>query len=211
MSAQPPACSMNLRRVHWTARCGLAPGSSVLAGGTGASPEIARTRPHHCLSASSIAHSVGDLCMAVQHVPVPGPPALSMMARWGAFHCAVSQPRSKQNPRLSLCKRHVPSQALRRDPVSRLHRSRADDLRSPLIRSPRACLVHFAGVVLYHSPGVNINSNTAVSRSASAARAVVSSGCAPRSGLFSATQMLVVTALCKSTADQDVACAAKPI
>ena len=26
------------------------------------------------------ASSVGDLCMAVQHVPVPGPPSLSMMA-----------------------------------------------------------------------------------------------------------------------------------
>ena len=56
--------------------------------------------------------------------------------------------------------RHVPSQALRRDTVSRLHRSRANDLRSSFVRRARACLVHSAGIVLYHDPVVIINNTS---------------------------------------------------
>ena len=59
-----------------------------------------------------------------------------------------------KNPRLQLCKRHVPRQTLRRDIVSRLHRSWADDL-----CSPRACLVQFADLVLVRQSGVLVNSD----------------------------------------------------
>ena len=45
-------------------------------------------------------------------------------------------------------------------------------------------------------------------RSVFAARAAAISGCTSRIGLFSASHMFVITALCKSTADQYVACAA---
>ena len=92
--------------VCWTARCGLvlAPPYWQQNGWKGCaardcshmSPSLPFRRAHvergpasgvapsrsdvailHC---AFCANSVGDLCMAIQHVPVPGPPALSMMA-----------------------------------------------------------------------------------------------------------------------------------
>ena len=106
MSALPPACSMSLRKARWTARCGLlqAPPYWQQNGWewcsarncSHMSPSLPFRRAHmergpasgvapsrsavailHCAFCAS---SVGDLCMSLQHVPVPGPPALSKMA-----------------------------------------------------------------------------------------------------------------------------------
>ena len=175
---------MSLRKVCWTARCGLALAPPCLQqnGWKGCvardcwhmSPSLHFRRAHverrpasgvapsrnavavlHCAFCAS---SVGDLCMAVQHVPVPRFSALSIMAccSGGIFAACTASAADKI---LDCCKRHVPSQALRRDTVTRLHRSRADNLRSPFVSRPRACLVHFAGIVLYHGPGVLVNSD----------------------------------------------------
>ena len=87
----------------WTARCGLVPccqqnwwkGCSAndcshmspslpfrrahveRGPASGVAPSRSAVAILHC---ALCATSVGDLCMAVQHVPVPGPPALSTMA-----------------------------------------------------------------------------------------------------------------------------------
>ena len=59
--------------------------------------------------------SVCDLCMAVQHVPVPGPPALSMMAFTVQLR-SLHRFRSRQDPRLQLSESRVPRQAFWQGP-----------------------------------------------------------------------------------------------
>ena len=163
----------------------------------------------HCTS------SVGDLNMAVQHVPVPSPPALSIVACCSggislcSFAACCTASAAAKILECKLCKRHVPSQALRRDIVSRLHRSRADDLCSPLNWCPRVCLVQFAGLgpqsSLWrvrqprHLPRPDLPLRPELSSPQDAAHGAV---CSTRRRC---------SALCRSTADQYVACAAKAI
>ena len=104
----------------------------------------------------------------------------------------------RQDPRLQLCVGHVTSNTLQRNLVSRLYRRRADDLGGTLVHSPRTRLMHFSRIAfkLHHGAIINCDMTT--------------SGWASRSGLCSASQMLGMTTLCRSTSDQYVACAAKP-
>ena len=239
MSAQPPACPMRPAQgvLDRTVRSG--PGSPVLAaktGGTGSSPETVHSCPHHrpssghtwsaglasgvapsrnavaILHCAFCASSVGDLCMAVQHVPV-GPPALSMMACLFWVHFAV-QRRSLyrlcccQNPRLSSSAKAMSRARLFGGTLSAdLHRSRADDLCSPLVRRPRACLVQLASLATL---ACSSKATPVAGTSAFAARATAISGCTSRIGLFGASHMFDMTALSRSTADQYVPCAESP-
>ena len=148
----------------------------------------------HCAFCGS---SVGDLSMAVQHVPVPGAPALSMMACCSESISLCSFARLILD--CSLANAMSRARLFGGDPVCRLDRNPANDLRRSLVRHPRACL------------GCSSTATPDKGRSVFAARAAAISGCTSRIGLFSASLMFVKTVLCRSTADQYAACAAKPI
>ena len=237
-----PACSMSLRRVctgpHGAVKSWLLPYlqqngwkgcshhcfcqqmspslpfRSERGRASGVAPSRSAVAILHC---TFCANSVGDLCIAVQYVPVPGPPALSMMAccSGGILLCSFAACTASAAAKILDCSfagRRVPSKALRRDIVRRLHKSRADDLCSPRLSAAHGLasynlLALFSIVTLAYSS----TATPAAGRSAFEARAVASSGCGSRSGRLGATQMFDMTALCRSTADQYVACAAQPI
>ena len=129
-------------------------------GGTGALPETVHKCPHHCPStehawmpsrnAAAILHcafcgsSVGDLCMAVQHVPVPGPPALSMVACCSGNISLCTASGADRILDCSSAKAMSRAKLFGGTPVCRLFRGLANNLHRSLVRRPRACLVQFA-------------------------------------------------------------------
>ena len=147
------------------------------------------------------ASSVGDLCISVQYVPVPGPPALSMVAFvLEASRCVFSKlappPQQTGSSIVTLqtpCPMPGfsagPSQPTAQEPVGRSQ---------PHVPP---CLVHQVGFVLNRNLGVIINSNPHREQ-VCLSEPVTSSGWAPWSCLPSTSQIVVMTVLCKSTANQ---------
>ena len=148
--------------------------------------------------------SVGDLCMAVQVVRVPCPHALSMMA------CCSdgSSPWS-----LAACTASVADKIL--DCSFAWGMSRATLLGGTW---SVACTGAALGLDSYtflasHSsctPAWSSTATPAVSKAVFAAKASVSSRCLSECCLCSALHMFGMMAMCSSTADQYVACAANP-
>ena len=153
--------------------------------------------------------------MAVQHVPVPGPPELSMMAccSGGISPCSFAACTASAADRILGCNFAKPcpepgSSAGLCRPTAQESGGRSLQPACPLPTGlPRTiCWPHFRSPLWQiRALGMLINS------SAFAARAPATSGCTLHIGLFSASHMFVMTALCRSTADQHVASAAWPI
>ena len=89
----------------------------------GAAPSRNAVAILHCAFCGS---SVGDLCMAVQHVPVLGPPHLPCLPAVLAFHRAVSRPAQPPQPTGSSIAASANAmsraKACWRDPVCRLYK-----------------------------------------------------------------------------------------
>ena len=94
-------------------------------------------------------------------MPVPGPPALGMIACCSRrmLPCSFAACTAFVADRILDCNFANAMSRGGRDSVSRLHKSQSNDLSRPFVHCPRACLVHQAGFVLYHRLGVIINCN----------------------------------------------------
>ena len=179
---------------------------------SGVAPSHSAVAILHC---AFCANSVGDLCIAVQLVPVPGPPALSIMAccSGDSSACNLAAWTASAADRILDCSL---ANAMSRARLLGGTRSFVCTGAGRTISAVRLSATH--GLISYSllasfSTATLACSSTATlerSRSTFAASAFSTSGCGSRIGLFNASQILGITALCKSTADQYVACAANP-
>ena len=214
---------MSRRSVHWTARCRgavcfwLRPILTSKTGGMDASPETVHTRAHLCpalehiqsagqhpasrqatapwpiLHCAFCANSVGDLCIVVQLVPVPGPPALSIMAccSGDSSACNLAAWTASAADRILDCSSKAMSRARLLGGTRSFVCTGAGRTISAVRLSATHGLISYSLLASFSTATLACSSTATLERSRStfAASAFSTSGCGSRIGLFNASQI----------------------